>query len=145
MKLLLFKPQLRYAICAMAMTLSCIGTALAQVESIEPNPTQPFDIDTDFGYGPTGRGARFGRGPARPGQPREENPAETMLRDIEGTNYGHYSGRAIAGYRGATAPRGGRPENRWRYRFHRGRWWYWTPGGRWSYFNGRRWIPYSSR
>jgi hypothetical protein len=38
----------------------------------------------------------------------------------------------------------GRPENRWRYRFFRGRWWYWTPDNRWSYFNGSRWTPYRS-
>lgn len=132
--------RLPYATVAIGVVLFCSGIAQAQVETIEPNPTQPFDIDTDFGYGPTSGGARFGREPRRPGQPREENPAETMLRDIERTNYGHYSRHALFG-----APRGGRPENRWRYRFYRGRWWYWTPDRRWSYFNGRLWVPYIRR
>ncbi|MGH7140040.1 MAG: hypothetical protein ACREHD_30235 [Pirellulales bacterium] len=135
-------PRVILMICA---TLCSTGMALAQVETIEPNPTQPYDIDTDFGYGPTNGGARIGRGPPVPGQAREENPAETMLREIEGSNYGHYTGRAIAGYRTGAAPIGGRPENRWRYRYHRGRWWYRLSDGGWSYFDGRRWRHYSSR
>jgi hypothetical protein len=132
--------RLFYVAVTAWMALYCIDPIQAQVESIEPNPTQPFDIDTDFGYGPTNGGARFGRGPARPGQPREENPAETLLRGIEGTNYGRYTGHPL----GATI-RGGQPENRWRYHFHRGRWWYWTPAGRWEFFDGRRWLRYSAR
>ncbi|HEX5470835.1 MAG TPA: hypothetical protein VFW73_03060 [Lacipirellulaceae bacterium] len=115
-------------------------TALAQVETIEPNPTQPYDIDLDFPYNSGYGGARIGRQRARPGQPRDENPAETMLRDIEGSNYGHYTGRALF-----ATPRGGRPENRWRYRLYRGRWWYWTPQRRWAYFDGRHWMPYRRR
>lgn len=139
------KYRLKYAMLATCVALSWLGMARAQVETIEPNPTQPYDIDTDFGYGPSGGGARFGRGVARPGQPREPNPAETMLRDIEGTNYGRYTGRAIAGYRTAAAPIGGQPENRWRYRFHHGRWWYLLPDKHWSYFDGQRWKPYAKR
>lgn len=140
------KCRLVYAMLATCVALSWIGMAGAQVENIEPNPTQPYDIDTDFGYGPSSGGAHLGRGAARPGQPREPNPAETMLRDIEGTNYGRYTGRAIAGYRGAAAaPISGQPENRWRYRFHRGRWWYRLPNGGWSYFDGRRWRLYAER
>lgn len=120
--------------------LCSMSVALAQVETIEPNPTQPYDIDTDFGYGPTTGDAHFGRGPARPGQPLDENPAETMLREIEGTNYGHYTGHVLT----STIP-GGWEENRWRYRLYRGRWWYWTPARRWDYFDGRRWLPYSAQ
>jgi hypothetical protein len=45
---------------------------------------------------------------------------------------------------GSAAPAGGRPENRWRYRFVRGRWWYWMPDRRWSYFDGNRWVAYRS-
>ena len=41
-----------------------------------------------------------------------------------------------------SSPPGGRPENRWRYRFFHGHWWYWTPDNQWSFFNGRRWAPY---
>ena len=131
--------QLLGAILAAATALCGARAALGQVEILEPNPTQPYDIDTDFSYGPSG-GAKFGRAPSKPGQPRDENPAETLLRGMEGTNYGRYTGHAVA-----IAPRGGRPENAWRYRFHRGRWWYLTPSRRWSYFDGRRWRPYSRR
>ena len=139
------KSRVLYAILATSLALTSFRLAHAQVETIEPNPTQPYDIDTDFGYGPTGGRDHIGRGVTRPGQPREENPAETMLREIEGTNYGRYTGRAIAGYRTGVAPIGGRPENRWRYRLHRGRWWYHLPDGGWSYFDGRRWRDYSPR
>lgn len=134
-----------FAGLAACLALFSVRVAGAQVETIEPNPTQPYDIDTDFGYGPTGRGAHIGRGATRRGQPREANPAETMLRDIEGSNYGHYTGRAIGGYRTAVTPRGGRPENRWRYQYHRGRWWYRLPEGGWTYFDGRRWRQPANR
>ena len=138
MRLTFLKSQLCYASLATRLALSYVRMTLARVETIEPNPTQPFDIDTDFGYGPSGGGSRFGRGPAWPGQPSEENSVETMLRDIEGTNYGRCTGHAIG-----TAPRGAQPENRLRYRFYCGRRWYWTQAHRWSYFDGRRWMPYS--
>lgn len=124
-----------FTILAIWVAMSWASGAQAQVETLDPNPTLPYDLSNDFGYGRTNGGAHFGRGP---GQPREENPADTMLREIEGTNYGHYTGHVIAG-----APRGGRPENRWRYRYYRGRWWYWTGDRRWSYFDGRRWLTHS--
>lgn len=41
-------------------------------------------------------------------------------------------------------PRGGRPENRWRYQRYNGVWWYWTPNNRWAFFSGQRWIDYNS-
>jgi hypothetical protein len=137
MKLTLTRIQKLFAVLA-ALVLYNVRTGTAQVETIEPNPTQPFDIDTDFPYSSKHGGARFGRGPTRPGQPREQNPAETMLREIEGTNYGHHTGHALL-----TPRRVGQPENRWRCRFYRGRWWYWTPERRWSYFDGRHWMPYT--
>ena len=40
----------------------------------------------------------------------------------------------------STASIGGRPENRWRYRYANGRWWYWTAENRWSHFDGRQWV-----
>ncbi|HVA49670.1 MAG TPA: hypothetical protein VNH11_25110 [Pirellulales bacterium] len=43
------------------------------------------------------------------------------------------------------APRGGQPENRWRYQWHNDRWWYWSHERHWSYFNGRRWVRYDAR
>lgn len=140
MKLIASQCRLVLTILATCATLGWTSMAVGQVELIEPNTTQPFDIDTDFPYSPSGGNVRFGRGPARPGQPRDENPAETLLRDIEGTNYGHHTGRALF-----AAPVGGRPENIWRYHYYRGRWWYWTPQRRWAFFDGRRWMPYVRR
>lgn len=124
----------------LATTISLPRRTQAQVESIDPNPTMPFDMSRDFGYGRSNSGGRFGRDPARPGQPRGVNPAETLLKDMEGTNYGRYSGRVMG-----AAPRGGRPENRWRYRYYRDQWWYWTKENRWAYFDGRRWRPYATK
>ncbi|HQU45208.1 MAG TPA: hypothetical protein PK867_20505 [Pirellulales bacterium] len=143
-----------FAILAACAFLGPTGLSLAQVETIDPNPTMPYDMSREIGtYGSSRGGMGLGRGPSVPGQAREENPAETLLRDIEGTNYGRYTGRAIfspresqgtqrvEGRSGAAAvPSGGRPENRWRYRYFQGRWWYWTDDHRWSYFNGRRWV-----
>ncbi|HEX7447246.1 MAG TPA: hypothetical protein VF306_06860 [Pirellulales bacterium] len=42
-------------------------------------------------------------------------------------------------------PPQGRPENRWRYRFHRDTWWYWTAGDAWAYWNGDMWVPYTGQ
>jgi len=42
-------------------------------------------------------------------------------------------------------PPRGRPENRWRYRFHRGTWWYWTAGNSWAHWNGDMWVPYTAQ
>ncbi len=44
----------------------------------------------------------------------------------------------------AAGPRGGRPENRWRYQRYNGVWWYWTPNNRWAFFNGQGWTDYNS-
>lgn len=52
--------------------------------------------------------------------------------------------RANVGARAARGPRGGRPENRWRYQQYNGVWWYWTPNNRWAFFNGQRWLDYNS-
>lgn len=55
------------------------------------------------------------------------------------------SRKAVRGSKRASAgPRGGRPENRWRYQYYNGYWWYWTPNNRWAFFSGRRWIDYDS-
>lgn len=52
---------------------------------------------------------------------------------------------AVRGSRRESAgPRGGRPENRWRYQYYNGYWWYWTANNRWAFFSGRRWIDYDS-
>lgn len=31
---------------------------------------------------------------------------------------------------------------RWRYRYHRGRWWYWMPDNSWVYWTGDGWRRY---
>lgn len=37
----------------------------------------------------------------------------------------------------------GKPKGqRWRYRFHKGRWWYWLPAERWAVWNGKNWVDY---
>jgi hypothetical protein len=33
-------------------------------------------------------------------------------------------------------------DNRWRYRYHNGRWWYWNDGDYWSVHDGRSWLRY---
>lgn len=155
---------------AATTALSDAGGALGQVGVLNPNPTMPGDATLGGGGSRgSGGGIGIGRGPTPPGQEGEKNPAETMLRGIDGTNYGRYTGRALytpgdtsaeqpAPQRSrsptaaaspspqpsgtAVSPAGGRPENRWRYRLSQGRWWYRMDGGRWSYFDGRRWVPY---
>jgi hypothetical protein len=65
--------------------------AQAQVETIDPNPTMPRDVGGRLTYrGHSGGGVRLGRE-----TPREENPAETLLRSIDGTNYGRATGHSI--------------------------------------------------
>lgn len=39
----------------------------------------------------------------------------------------------------------GRPENQWRYRFHRGTWWYWAADNSWAYWNGDMWVPFTGQ
>ena len=156
-------------LCATTAALSYTGGTLAQVGVLNPNPTMPSESRVLGGYGSSGGGMGIGRGPVPPGEAREENPADAMLKGIEGTNYGRYRGHAVFpqgaanGARSArnrsrparaaappvarrnesaASPTGGRPENRWRYRVSQDRWWYLMDGGRWSYFNGSRWVPY---
>ena len=33
-----------------------------------------------------------------------------------------------------------RDGDRWRYRWHNGKWWYWTSENRWMYHNGDQWL-----
>ena len=41
----------------------------------------------------------------------------------------------------AAAP-GGKQGERWRYRYHQGRWWYWLPAERWVVWDGNEWEAY---
>lgn len=159
-----------FTLCAATAALNQAKGTLGQIGVLNPNPTMPADVSRGLGgYGASSGGIGIGRGPVPPGQAREENPADAMLKSIEGTNYGRYRGRALyspdsskgarpaprgqrrrpaeaararRGSSTAIAPNGGRPENRWRYRLFQGRWFYRMEAGRWSYFDGRRWVPY---
>lgn len=42
----------------------------------------------------------------------------------------------------SNAPAGNRA-NRWRYRFHNGRWWYYGQAKQWSYWDGAVWRAYN--
>ena len=33
--------------------------------------------------------------------------------------------------------------NRWRYRWHAGRWWYWGRSNSWTVYINGRWVPYA--
>lgn len=71
--------------------------AQAQVEALESNPLEPAGVGADRGIESRGRGsggAHIGRSAGRAGR-AEENPAETMLRDIDGTNYGRRTGHTL--------------------------------------------------
>lgn len=89
-------------------------SAHAQVESLEPNPLEPAGAGSagvlEF-RGPHSGGVHIGRTPRghtdRSTRRTEENPAETMRRDIDGTNYGRRTGHAaLRGNARPAAPRG---------------------------------------
>ncbi|HVX12471.1 MAG TPA: hypothetical protein VHC22_14925 [Pirellulales bacterium] len=175
MRVILRDRYLFLAVLAAFLGLARAGVASAQTGSIDPNPTMPFDPASELQRhdGASGSGARFGRGTGgQAGAAAEENPAETMLREIDGTNYGRHRGHAITPNPSqnaqrvtakraqrdnaptpppsrkvgtvAVGPIGGRPENRWRYHLYRGRWWYQLDGNRWSYYDGTNWQTYHS-
>ena len=70
----------------------------AQVDTIDPNPTLPLDVGgslTNRGF--SDDGFRLGRT-----SPRDPNPAETLLKSMDGTNYGQATGHSLFS-RNATA------------------------------------------
>ena len=97
-------------LCSAAM-LATATSAFAQTERLNPNPLQPSGVgsgsDVDRTRG--GGGAQFGRGVGPGGSQLDENPADTLLRGLGGSNAGRRSGqymfgdprRQTAGYRGA--------------------------------------------
>jgi len=67
------------------------AVAQAQVETIDPNPTMPRDVGGRLTYrGFPAGGSKLGRA-----SNRDENPAETLLMSIDGTNYGRATGRSL--------------------------------------------------
>jgi hypothetical protein len=77
-----------------AATICHPGLLLGQVETIDPNPTMPRDVGGRLNYYSRGSGgAWLGRATGSP--ETDPNPAETLLRSIEGTHYGRYTGHSI--------------------------------------------------
>jgi hypothetical protein len=85
--------QIRLLRSALLFSVLVCGASVAQaqVETIDPNPTMPRDVGGRLTYrGFSGGGFKLGRTSAR-----DENPAETLLKSIDGTNYGRASGHSI--------------------------------------------------
>jgi hypothetical protein len=79
------------ALAIFAVLLVPSRAAQAQVETIDLNPTMPRDVGGRLTYrGFSGGGARLGRS-----KPLEGNPAETLLRSIDGSNYGRATGHSL--------------------------------------------------
>lgn len=108
------------ALCRLAMTafalaiLADAGVSFGQTGSLNPNPLQPSGVgsrsrsDIDIDISPSGGGRTgIGRG-VGPDGTLDENPADTLLKEIYGTNRGRRTGsfifkdprRQTAGYRG---------------------------------------------
>ena len=74
-------------------TLVLTGASTAFGQGLNPTPLLPSgvgsssDVDMGRGYGP---GGVLGRGI---GGARDENPADTLLKEINGSNYGRRTGR----------------------------------------------------
>ena len=84
------------------------SAAQAQVEALERNPLEPEGVGADIeleARNQSSGGPGIGRTVVGPARRADENPAETMLRSIEGTNYGHRTGRAMRGDAAPAAPR----------------------------------------
>jgi hypothetical protein len=96
---------------AVAILADC-SVGFGQTERLNPNPLLPSGVgsgsDVDMSRGGGGPGMGRGVGPAS--GYLDENPADTLLKDINGTNNGRRTGsnlfldrrRRTAGYRGAT-------------------------------------------
>jgi hypothetical protein len=101
----------RIAVTVFAIALLAdSGVSFGQTESLNPNPLLPSGVgsgsDVDRSRG-GGGGLGIGRG-VGPANSRDENPADILLKDINGTNNGRRTGsnmfkqdrRRTSGYRG---------------------------------------------
>lgn len=95
---------------SIAILVNC-GQSFAQIERLNPNPTQPYSVGGgNADRSRIGGGAPFGRGIGPAGGTLDENPADTLLREMGGSNATRRTGRAMfseshrrkAGYRGVT-------------------------------------------
>jgi hypothetical protein len=75
-------------------TLVLAGASMAFGQGLNPNPLLPSgvgsasDVDMSRGYGP---GGALGRGIGGAG---DVNPADTLLKEMDGSNYGRRTGRS---------------------------------------------------
>lgn len=91
----------RGAMALAAMGLLATNAAVAQVESLNPNPTLPAGVGSagdleEYHHGTSG-GPRIGIGGT------DKNPAEIMLRELSGTHTGRRTGHAAIRGRPARA------------------------------------------
>jgi hypothetical protein len=97
-----------------ALTALVLGGRNASFgQSLNPNPLQPSGVgsasDVDLSRGDLEGGGRIGRGLGGGGA-LDENPADTLLKEINGSNNGRRTGRnafgnsrrRTSGYRGST-------------------------------------------
>jgi len=86
-----------YRVCAFTLALGLAGEInLALAQSTNPNPLLPAGVgsasDVDMSRGDQGQGGRLKRG-VRPDGSLDANPADTLLKEINGSNNGRRTGR----------------------------------------------------
>lgn len=98
-----------------AIMFGNVGLTYAQTGTINPNPLQPSGVgsasDVDMSRGGLYSGRGIGRGVGPTGPALDENPADTLLKEINGSNNSRRTGRYIfgdprrrtSGYRAVTA------------------------------------------
>lgn len=97
-----------------AALFATAGSTFGQTERLNPNPLQPSGVgsgsDVDRTRG--GGGTQFGRGVGPGGNLSDENPADTLLRGLGGSNAGRRSGQSMFGdpRRQSTGYRGVKPK-----------------------------------
>ena len=83
------------------IVLGDFGLAFAQTGTINPNPLQPSGVgsasDVDMSRGGLYSGRGIGRGVGPTGPALDENPADTLLKEINGSNNSRRTGRYIFG------------------------------------------------
>ncbi|HEV3344028.1 MAG TPA: hypothetical protein VG125_26880 [Pirellulales bacterium] len=102
----------RVAVTVFAVVLANCGVGFGQTGSLNPNPLLPSGVGSGTDVDPVPRGGGrigIGRG-VGPGGTLDANPADILLKDINGTNNGRRTGsyifkqspRRTSGYRGVT-------------------------------------------
>ncbi|HEX7375893.1 MAG TPA: hypothetical protein VF278_02215 [Pirellulales bacterium] len=87
--------------CLFALAVVGLPAERLFAQQLNPNPLQPSGVGSanDMNYG---RGGGDGRGLGR-SAPGEENPADTLLKEMNGTNNGRRTGRNAFSPRRRTA------------------------------------------